>query len=235
MRPVSKKHLQFGSWPEEDRALWAAAFEHYDVFDEHCRGAHLAAATQVGLRTAYARFLGFLSSEDPERLRLAPDARVDRESIAAYVVHLRKSCRETTVVSTLHMLRQALKLMYPDIDWTWLKTIVKRIDAHAKPLPKLGTVTSGQLFAIGLRLMADAENAAFSEGRISIEHALAYRDGLIIALLAAVAMRRRTLAALTIDQHLVKIGDDWLLDIPAEDTKTAGAGNAYSVRSVRKY
>src|SRR4029079_14370103 len=52
------------------------------------------------------------------------------------------------------------------------------------------------------------------------EDALTYRDGLIIALLAAVPLRRRTLAALTINQHLVKIGDQWLLDIPAADTKT---------------
>jgi integrase len=52
------------------------------------------------------------------------------------------------------------------------------------------------------------------------EHALTYRDGLMISLLAAVPLRRRTLAALTLDLHLVRIGDGWLLDIPAVDTKT---------------
>jgi integrase len=36
----------------------------------------------------------------------------------------------------------------------------------------------------------------------------------------AVPLRRRTVAALTTNQHLVKIGDCWLLDIPAIDTKT---------------
>ena len=53
-----------------------------------------------------------------------------------------------------------------------------------------------------------------------MEVALTYRDGLIIALLAAVPLRKRTVAALTTNQHLVKIGDYWLLDIPAADTKT---------------
>ena len=33
-------------------------------------------------------------------------------------------------------------------------------------------------------------------------------------------MRRRTLAALRIGKHLVRSGDAWLLDIPAEDIKT---------------
>ena len=76
MPPTPKKHLHFYAWPADDRALWAAAFADGDVFDEDQRGAHLAAATRIGLRTACARFLGFLASEDPERLRLAPEARV---------------------------------------------------------------------------------------------------------------------------------------------------------------
>ena len=49
------------------------------------------------------------------------------------------------------------------------------------------------------------------------------RKRLIIALLAVVPLRRRTLTALTIDQHLVKIGENWLLDIPAADTRTRRA------------
>lgn len=48
----------------------------------------------------------------------------------------------------------------------------------------------------------------------------AYRDGLAIALLALVAPRRRTLAALRIGKHLKKSGDQWFLDIPAQDVKT---------------
>ena len=55
---------------------------------------------------------------------------------------------------------------------------------------------------------------------ISIADALHYRNGLIIALLALVPLRRRTLAALRIGKHLVQSGDQWSLDIPAEDIKT---------------
>jgi integrase/recombinase XerD len=56
--------------------------------------------------------------------------------------------------------------------------------------------------------------------RIRMRDAYVYRDGLMIALLAVIPLRRRTFAALEIDQHLVKTGDLWALDIPAEDTKT---------------
>jgi integrase/recombinase XerD len=48
----------------------------------------------------------------------------------------------------------------------------------------------------------------------------AFRDGLIIALLALIPLRPRTLAALRIGKQLVKSGDQWFLDIPAEDVKT---------------
>ena len=48
----------------------------------------------------------------------------------------------------------------------------------------------------------------------------AFRDGLIIALLALIPLRRRTAASLRIGKHLVKSGEDWALDIPAEDVKT---------------
>ncbi|MGA7452712.1 MAG: hypothetical protein WBW73_16025 [Rhodoplanes sp.] len=53
--------------------------------------------------------------------------------------------------------------------------------------------------------------------------ALEYRDGLMIALLALIPLRRRTLAALRIGKHLVKTGPLWALEIPAEDTKTRRA------------
>jgi hypothetical protein len=79
------------------------------------------------------------------------------------------------------------------------------------------------LFALGLELMAEVKNSARVAGRITKEDALTYRDGLIIALLAAVPLRKRTFAALTINRHLVKIGSGWLLDIPAADTKSRRA------------
>ena len=79
MAPLSKKHLHFDAWPDEDRALCVAAFQDGDPFDEECRAAHMSAATRIGLRTAHARFLGFLASEDPERLRLSLESRVDRD------------------------------------------------------------------------------------------------------------------------------------------------------------
>ena len=215
-----KKHLRFEAWPLADRDLWLRAFEQ-DPFDDEHPTAHLAAATVVGLRTSYARYLGFLDRHDPARLRSAPETRIDPVSIKEFVAHLRQSCRDTSIASLLHTLRLALRFLFPNCDWSWLKTVTKRIQATAIPLGDSARgITSADLYAIGIPLIATAEEELVSSGRISIETALIYRDGLIIALLAVVPLRRRTLAALTIDKHLVKVGDHWLLDIPAADTKT---------------
>ena len=135
MPSTSKKHLHFSAWHDEDRALWHAAFKEGDVFDDDSRGAQLAPATKIGLQTAYARFLGFLAAHDPERLQLRARTRLDRDAIRTYVGHLRQSCRETSIASTLHMLRQALRLMFPETDWSWLNTIAKRVEAKATFTP----------------------------------------------------------------------------------------------------
>jgi len=219
MPPIPKKQLPFAAWPQEDRTLWARAFEP-DVFDDDGTS-HLAAATVVGHRRAYARYLGYLAHHDPKRLQRAPETRIDPDSVKAFVAYLRESCRDTSVASDLHMLRLTLGYLLPQRDWSWLKTVAKRIKAGAIPRDDhTRGLTSAELYAVGIELMATAEEAVASSDEVTVETALLYRDGLIIALLALVPLRRRTLAALTTSRHLVKTGELWLLDIPAEDTKT---------------
>ena len=221
--PRLKKHLLYYAWPKEDRALWDAAFDQ-DLFDDDGRTDHLASATIIGLRTSYARYLGFLRRHDLERLKRAPEDRIDTDSIKAFVEHLRQSCRDTSVASLLHTLRQGLGYMFPHRDWSWPKTVAKHIQAGAIPLRDATRgVTSAELYAVGVALMAPVEEELVASGHVTLEGAIQYRDGLIIALLAMVPLRRRTLTALTITKHLVKIGEYWLLDIPAEDTKTKRA------------
>ncbi len=105
--------------------------------------------------------------------------------------------------------------------WSWLKLVAKRIHAGAAPRGDATRgVTSPKLYAIGIAMMTTAEAALVSSDAVSLNGAVLYRDGLIIALLALAPLRRWTPAALTISKHLVKIGECWLLDIPAADAKT---------------
>jgi integrase/recombinase XerD len=220
MHSRSKKQLRYDDWPIEDRRCWEAAFKCGEFLDEAGAGAHLAEATHAALKTTYSRFLGFLVTQFSGLLDKPAAARVDRDIIAKYVEHLRQSRADTSIAIELHHLRLALRLICQTAEWEWLLTITKRIAARAKRKPqKHHLVTSERLSALGIELMDGAVAVAKLVGSISKSSAFAYRDGLIIALLAVIPFRRRTLAALRIGKQLVKSGHLWALDIGTEDTK----------------
>lgn len=213
-------YLPVASWPAEDQARWQAAFEAGDRFDGSGPGSHLAEATRRNLWISYARFLMFLSATRYDLLHLRPEARVDRLIVADYVAWRRRSCGYGMVAVDLDGLRGTLRLICPGVDWSWLLTLSKRMKAAAPPKPrKYHLVTSDHLYALGIEIMDHAVAGADSAELISKAHALEYRDGLIIALLALIPLRSRALVALRIGKQLLKTGDFWDLDIPAADTR----------------
>ena len=222
MQRASNLYLPYAAWPEDDRTRWEAAFKAgVDRFDDCGPAAHLAEPTRLTLLYAYGRFLAFLSAHHASLLARAPAARLDRKIIEAYVRWQPASCGGITIAIYLHNLRLTLRYICPGEDWSWLLTIIKRIAAQAKPKPeKHHLVTSETLYALGIELMDRAITNGNAAKKVSMAHALDYRDGLMIALLALIPLRRRTLAALRIGKQLVQSGDLWALDIPAEDIKT---------------
>jgi len=217
--------LPYATWPEEDRKRWGVVnMSGADPFDDCGPAAHLAEPTRRALQGSYARFLGFLSIKRSGLLARPPGERIDRKVITNYVAWRRRSCGDSAIAIDLHHFRLAIGFICPDSDWAWLLAITKRIAAQAshKP-PRHHLVTSERLYKLGMELMDRAVASADACESISKAHAFEYRDGLIIALLAAIPLRRRTLAALRIGKHLVKSGMIWSLDIPAEDTKTRRA------------
>jgi integrase len=216
--------LSFLDWPAEDQHRWKAAFKSSDRFDERSHGAHLAPTTRKARRDSYGRFLGFISAVHPERLIAQPQARIDRSIVAEYVTWRRQSGEVMSLAVDLGHLRDALKLICPDNDWSWLLNIIKLMAVTApRRAGRYHLITSDRLYLLGSKLIDGALADADAEGRIARKHAIQYRDGVVIALLALIPLRSRTLTVLRIGQHLVKNGDLWALDIPAGDTKTRRA------------
>ncbi len=105
------------------------------------------------------------------------------------------------------MLYKAARIMMPKLDLNWLKTIKARLYVTAPAHGARGPViTSVQLLELGQQLMD--ESMPPSNGPIRLGDAIRYRDGLMIALLAFVPLRRKNLAALQIDRHLVQEEDE---------------------------
>jgi integrase len=214
--------LPFANWPAEDRERLAAAFRPGDRFDDSGRGSHLADTSRKARQESYGRFLGFLSATHPDLMGASPEARIDRGIVAEYVSW--RSCSAISIAIDLCNLHGALSLICPDTNWSWLLAIARRIEAAApRQRTKYHLVTSDRLYALGIELMDRAVADANAATRTRTAHAFWYRDGLLIAFLALVPLRSRTLTALRIDPHLAKVGEFWELDIPARDTKTGCA------------
>jgi integrase/recombinase XerD len=219
MRRV-KLYLSYAAWPKEDQTRWKVAFKvETELFDDSGPAAHLAERTRLQLQYTYGKFLCFLSARHPDLLARAPAERVNRTTIEGFVKWQPESCGGITIGIYLYHLWLTLRYICPSEEWSWLLSISKRIAAQARPKPeKHHLVTSETLYALGIELMDGVITSGKPASRRTTQ--TAYRDGLIIALLALIPLRRRTLAALRIGKHLVQSGDLWALDIPAEDVKT---------------
>jgi integrase/recombinase XerD len=155
----------------------------------------------------------------PNRLGCDPAARVKPDTIEQFVKFQPKTCGDVTISVYLYHLRLVLKSMCPGCDWSWLAMIGERIAARGKrKRKKYHLVTSETLYALGIALMDRALSSGKPVTASSVQ--TTYRDGFIIAFLALIPLRRRTLGLLRIGQHLVKSSAGWAIDIPASDTKS---------------
>jgi integrase len=219
--PEPRLHLPYRQWPVADRLLWERAMDSDDPFAE-APGARLAKASRQTYQLAWRRLLGFIAAHEPIALELAPAERVTTERIRGFVTDLAATRSPTSVARLVDALYHAARVMMLEGDWTWLRTIATRLraaapaDARTRPI-----ITSVQLLALGQQLMDESQPPLGTPiGRMD---ALRYRDGLIIAFLAFVPIRRKNLTALEIGRHLIREGDRWFVIIPREDAKTGTA------------
>jgi integrase len=121
-------------------------------------------------------------------------------------------------------MRHVLLHLAPCADWDWLHAIAKRIQNSSTPRCKMANLRmSDELYQLGFDLMDQADAAVAQGTWIRERDALAYRDGLIIALLAADPIRRSNFAGLTVQCSIMKTGSAWTIVLTAAETKGARA------------
>jgi integrase len=182
-------------------------------------GGRLSGASKKQYHFAWRRYLGFLKISDPAALSLPPPQRLTKEIVRAFTKHLAETNIPRSVAIQVDALYKAARIMLPDQDLDWLKSMKGRLHSAA-PLqrPTGPMITSIQLLQLGLSLMD--ENRPREHARARLAQAILYRDGLIIALLAFAPLRRKNLASLQIGRHLIGEGANRYIVIPASETKT---------------
>jgi integrase len=201
-----------------DQQLWQQATSSSDPFSD-ATGAGLAIASKKQYLFAWRRFLGFISIEDQPALDLSASERLTKTRVRSFADHLSKTHIPRSVAIQIDALYKAARVMMPELDLLWLKSIKARLHSAA-PLRRASgpVITSPQILAVGQQLMD--EHDPETGDRLTLAQALRYRDGLMISLLAFVPLRRKNLASLEIDRHLIGEGNSRFIFIPAAETKT---------------
>lgn len=209
--------LPISQWPEPDRRLWLAACAPGDILDDEigARSGH-GEVTNRKAAKGYGRWLTYLQISAPDTLAMAPAARITRERVRAYVDSLIAIGNSTqTILARLQELGEVAKVMGPDRNWSFINDIASKIRARHRPArDKANLRPSDELVDLGFHLMKSAGSVS------GLEAAIAYRDGLVIAVLALIPLRRRNLADLVIDRTLIRQGSEWLIAFGEDETKT---------------
>jgi integrase len=215
--PPSQKALPFSDWSKADRDAWTAAQETASVLYDGGVASHLKPDTRWDLTRRYAYFLSFLAQRGKLDPHGAAAASVTEQNALDYVDYLEPRVSSVTLAQSLWKIARIASFLDPGRDWQWLRRLARRLQLRAKPRDRRHEVEEiRELFRLGLRLMHQADKA---EAATAFSRALLYRDGLIIALLAADPLRLANSAGLEMGRTLIKDGETWSFNIPAEETK----------------
>ncbi len=211
--------LTVDQWPSQDRATWERANASADVFDTAAVAARWREKSRDQARYAYGRWLAHLEQHDPSALDSPVAARVTRDRVQSYEARLEKRVSTMSVAAELQHLALALRAMAPGEDWAWLRQLQYAYQKRARPREKRHKIVDPRrLVELGEQLMDSADRATGTQ-----ERARRYRDGMMIALLAMLPLRRRSLASLQLGRHLRQAAGRYVIELEADDTKSGHA------------
>jgi integrase/recombinase XerD len=203
-------------WPALDQAAWALALTPGDPFKPGGLGAGWALATRRKVGGAYGTWLAWLDGRGSLDPSAPPASRATRERVGIYVKDLQTSLSPFSVQGYVQHLGDALRVMSPGQDLRWITRGAWHLRRRAVPIrDKRACLQSPKrLVALGMNLMEAAEAEV-----VSLESAMTYRDGLVIAFLAYRPLRAKNLTMICCNQHLVRRGDDWWVAFAAKEMK----------------
>jgi integrase/recombinase XerD len=198
-RSMSRRYLPFDAWPSGDQAAWRAAIAKGDILDGQGPAAHWAGATRRTNLQHYSRWLGFLMAEDRLGEGLRPEERVTPDAVRAYVLCLQAEIAPRTVVSALVGLKVVIKAMTPQANWRWLADVCNALNRRSSPSKdkRARMRPTGEIHAAALAELGRLSKTAL---RRRIDR-VAFRDTLMLAILAARPVRLRNLAGIRIGTH----------------------------------
>lgn len=209
--------LPIQHWPAGDLRAWEAAFVTGDVLDGSGPAAHWAEATIRTNRQHYGCWLGYLRHHGLLCPDLPPAARITLANVRGYVNHLQTSVAPRSVVSALVGLKVVMKAVAPQENWRWLADVCNALNRSARPCKDKASRMrpTGDIFAACIgeldRLLATPLTSRLAR--------VAYRDSLMLAMLAARPLRLGNFTHLQLGKSIFRQGGLWVLLIPGAEVK----------------
>jgi site-specific recombinase XerD len=145
-----------------------------------------------------------------------PADRITPQQVSSYVSFLSSINAGYTVLNRLQELHDFALLLEPGGDWAFIRKIASRVRSTTRPARDKRTkvIEAHELIELGLQLMARAP-----QQRSDSKRAMRFRDGLMIATLAARPLRLKNFAALELGETLIEAGAHWYISVPGRETK----------------
>jgi integrase/recombinase XerD len=216
----SRRCLHVRDWPACDQSRWTRALTERNLEDDDRSP---AAGWRTGSvqtnREGYGRWINFLIRSGAD-LIADPADRVTPSQVRRYLAELRdqRLCIRTQC-NRIAQLLSVMRAIAPERDWSWLTRRFRYLDALANesrrqpPLPLM----SGDILHEALEALNRSRKDGVPPG---LSSAVTYRNWLMVAMAALLALRRHNLATLSIERHMRRVGDSWLVEIPPEESKT---------------
>src|SRR6516225_8224659 len=196
---------------------WMAACRSAERLRRGGAASHLKDVTRRDLARRYGYLLDYV--ERSEGLDRNADAAsyVTLDRVDRFVTELRTRIRSVTVYATIYKVRRTAQLLAPGRDFIWLREIEKDLALMMQPKSKFDRLVYNHvLLEAGMTLMAEADS---STRRSALARARQFRNGLMVAVLAAHMIRLKNFAALEIGRSFRRINDTWWIVLSASETK----------------
>jgi len=211
------RSLPVEQWPEADRAAWMAACRSAERLRRGGAASHLKDVTRRDLARRYGYLLDYVERSEGLDRNAEAASYVTLDRVDRFVTELRTRIRSVTVYATIYKVRRTAQLLAPGRDFIWLREIEKDLALMMQPKSKFDRLVYNHvLLEAGMTLMAEADS---STRRSALARARQFRNGLMVAVLAAHMIRLKNFAALEIGRSFRRINDTWWIVLPASETK----------------
>jgi integrase len=203
-------------WPSCDREAWHAACRSGGWFDESGPLARYAATRLRVLEAAYGRWLAFVVRSQALKEPESGCRALDAANLQPFVAFLGGTLSPRSIATYLDDLLIVARALAPECRFADLARVADYQLRIARPVrdKRLRVVPSRDLYELGFRLMKEALAI-----RLPLHRSCAFRDGLMIAMLAARPIRLGNFASIELDRHLIRTGGGFRLIFPAEEVK----------------